>query len=77
MGAEQSPKIVIIDESPIRAVMLSGQLVALRAQPGDDALGIHQRLGAPEGHETDFWGDALIHSCQPILGNAGAIPNPS
>ena len=34
-----------VDDDEIGAVMLARKLIAFRAQPRDDALGIHQRLG--------------------------------
>ena len=37
-----------VDDDEIGPVMLAGELVAFRAQPRDDALGIHQCLGAAE-----------------------------
>ena len=45
-----------VDDDEIGAVMLARDLVALGAQPGDDALGIDQRLGAAEADEADAWG---------------------
>ena len=45
-----------VDDDQVGAVMLAGDLVAFGAQPCDDALGIDQRLGAPEADETDAWG---------------------
>ncbi len=53
-----------VDDDQIRAVMLAREFVAFRAQPRDDALGIHQSLGASERHETDLRRRRLLHlSC--------------
>ncbi len=43
-----------VDDHHVRPVMLLGQLVALGAKLGDDALGIDQGLGAAQGYERDF-----------------------
>ena len=43
-----------VDDDEIGAIMLASQLIAFRAQPRDDALGIHQRLGASERNKADF-----------------------
>ena len=51
-----------VDDHEVSAIMLACKLVALGAQARDDALGIHQRLGASKRHKTDFWGDALFHT---------------
>ena len=40
-----------IDDGEVGAGMLAGELIALRAQPRDDALGIDERLGAAERDE--------------------------
>ncbi len=40
-----------IDDDEVGAVVLARELVAFRAQPRDDALGIDQRLGAAERNE--------------------------
>ena len=45
-----------VDDDQIGAVMLARDLVALGAQPRDDALGIDQRLRATEADETDARG---------------------
>src|SRR3954465_4227369 len=50
-----------IDDDDVGPVMLAGKLVALGAQARDDALGIHQSLGAPERHEADLRRSRLIH----------------
>ncbi len=50
-----------VDDNDIGAVMLACQLVALGAQPGDDALGIHQRLGASQRYKADFGRGGLLH----------------
>ena len=50
-----------VDDDQIGAVMLARQLIALRAQPRDDALGIHQRLGASQGNKADFGRGGLVH----------------
>ena len=45
-----------VDDDQVGAVMLARDLVALGAQPRDDALGIDERLRAAEADETDAWG---------------------
>jgi hypothetical protein len=50
-----------VDNDQVGAVMLARQLVAFGAQPGDDALGIHQRLGATQGNKADFGRGGLVH----------------
>ena len=50
-GADQ--KAAGVDHHDIGAVVARGDLVAFGAQPGDDALGIDQRLGAAEADEAD------------------------
>ena len=40
-----------VDDDDVGTVMLTRQLIPLGAQPRNDALGIHQRLGAAEGRE--------------------------
>ncbi len=50
-----------VDDDDVGAVMLARQLIALGAQPGDDALGIHQRLGAPKRNKADFGRGGLLH----------------
>ena len=42
-----------VDDHEIGAVMPPRELIALGAQPRDDALGIDQRLGAAERDEAD------------------------
>ena len=39
--------------------MLARELVALRAQPRDDALAVDQRLRAAERDEADLWRGAI------------------
>ena len=51
-----------VDDDEIGAVVLARELVALRAQPRDDALGIDQRLGASERNKADFWRGGLLHA---------------
>ena len=51
-----------VDDDEIGAVMLARQLVAFGAQPGDNTLGIHQRLGAPQGNKADFGRGGLLHA---------------
>jgi len=51
-----------VDDDDVGAVVLARQLVALRSQPGDDALGIHQRLGAAERNKADFGSGGVLHS---------------
>ncbi len=41
-----------VDDHEVGALMLAGELIALRAQARDDALAIDQRLGAAEGDEA-------------------------
>ena len=49
-----------VDDDDVGAVVLARELVALRAQLRDDALGIHQRLGAAERNKADFGRDGLL-----------------
>ncbi|CAN0621223.1 protein of unknown function [Burkholderia multivorans] len=44
-----------VDDDEIGAVIGAGDLVALRAQLGDDLLGVDERFRAPEGYETYTW----------------------
>ena len=46
----RKPQVLTITRSA--PAMLAGQRIALRAQPGDDAFRIHQRLGAAERDEA-------------------------
>ena len=50
-----------VDDDDIGAVMLARQLIAFGAQPRDDALGIHQRLGASQRYKADFGRGGLLH----------------
>jgi hypothetical protein len=50
-----------VDDDDIGAVVLARQLIAFRAQPGNDALGIHQRLGTSQRNKTDFGRGGLLH----------------
>ena len=50
-----------VDDDDIGAVMLARELIALGAQPRNDALGIHQGLGASQRHKTDLWRSGLLH----------------
>ena len=43
-----------VDDDRVRALVVSADLIAFRAQPGEDALAIDQRLGAAERDEGDF-----------------------
>ena len=45
-----------VDHDDIRGVVGGRDCIPLRAQLGEDALGIHQRLGAAEADEADFGG---------------------
>ena len=75
-----------VDDDDIGAVMLARQLIAFRAQPRDDALGIHQRLGASQGDKADFRRGGLLHiwiclidrqELVPIAHNYKALRGPS
>ncbi len=44
-----------VDDDQIRPRITLGGVISLCAQFGQDALGIHQRLGAAERDKTDFW----------------------
>jgi hypothetical protein len=46
-----------VDHDEVGVLVGRDGLVTLRAQPGEDALGVHERLGAAEADETD----ATIH----------------
>ncbi len=50
-----------VDDDDVGAIVLAGQLIAFRAQPRDDALGIHQRLGASQRNKADFGRGGLLH----------------
>ena len=50
-----------VDDHEVGALVLARELVALRAQPRDDALGIDQRLRAAERDEADFGGARIGH----------------
>jgi hypothetical protein len=73
MSAESSPKLVIVDESPIRAAILEeglreagfpgvvhiSEMQSLLSRIY--ALGIHQRLGAPKRNKADLGRSGLLH----------------
>ncbi len=44
LALSRKPQVLTMTE--VGAVMLAGELVTLGPEPGDDPLGIHQRLGA-------------------------------
>ena len=50
-----------IDDDKVGTVVLACELIAFRPQPRDDALGIHQRLGAPQRNKADFGRGGLLH----------------
>ena len=50
-----------VDDDDVGAVMLARELIAFRAQARDDALGIHQRLGASKRNKADFGRGGLRH----------------
>ncbi len=43
-----------VDDDDVSPVMSACELIAFRPQMREDALGIHQRLGAAEGDERDL-----------------------
>jgi len=51
-----------VDDDDVGAIVLTRQLIALRAQPRDDPLGIHQRLGASQRNKADFGRGGLLHT---------------
>src|SRR6185437_4039604 len=57
LGAVEEPAGV--DDDDVGAVMLAREFIALRAQARDDALGVHQRLGAAKRNKADFRRDSL------------------
>src|ERR1700761_9252766 len=59
LGAVEEPAGV--DDDDIGAVMLARELITLRPQARDDALGIHQGLGATERNKADFRRGGLGH----------------
>ncbi len=59
LGAVEEPAGV--DDDEVGAVVLARQLIPFRAQPRDDALGIHQRLGASQRNKADFGRGGLLH----------------
>jgi hypothetical protein len=71
-----------VDDDDVGARMALAELVALRAQRGDDALGIDERLGAPEGDERDFRRDGVHrrrnseNGAREGRGKAGALALP-
>ena len=44
-----------VDHHQICALIVRGHVVAFDAQLGEDALGIHQRLGTPQRHKAHPW----------------------
>ena len=50
-----------VDDHDVGAVMFAGQLIALRPKPGDDALGIDQRLWTSERNKADLGRGTLLH----------------
>ena len=50
-----------VDEHEVGALMIARKLVALGAQPRDDALGIDQRLRAAEGDKGNLRGGSVAH----------------
>ncbi len=50
-----------VDDDEIGAIVLACQFIAFRAQPRDDALGIHQCLGASQRNKADFGRSGLLH----------------
>ena len=65
-----------VDDDQVGADMLAGQLIALGAQAGDDALGIDQRLGAAERDEADLRGGLFVGILGRIGHAAGARRDP-
>ena len=61
-GTVVEPRTVdVADEAQVGALVGAGQLIAFGAQPRDDALGIHQRLGASQRNKADFGRGGLLH----------------
>ena len=63
-----------VDDDEIGAGVLARELVALRAQPRDDALAVHQRLRAAERNEAHLGGGGFIvrikHAGMELTANA-------
>ena len=75
-GAVEEPAGV--DHHHIGAVIGGGDVVALGAQPGDDALAVHKRLGASQADEADLGGGAAVaarvaRDCGALAAAAGAF----
>ena len=62
-----------VDDGEVGALVLARELIALRAQPRDDALGIDQRLGAAERDEGNAGGADI----QGSFGQFGALGEPT
>jgi hypothetical protein len=43
-----------VDDDDIGGAVARHDFVAFHAQLGEDAFGVHERLGAAEAHEADF-----------------------
>ena len=54
--------------------MLARQFIAFRAQPRDDALGIHQRLGASQRNKADFGRGGLLHVLMCLIDGQELVP---
>ena len=63
-----------VDDDEVGAVMLARQLIAFGAQPRDDALGIHQRLGASQGNKADFGRGGLLHVLICLIDGQELVP---
>ena len=50
-----------VDDDDIGAIVLAREFIAFSAQPRDDPLGIHQRLGASQRNKADFGRGGLLH----------------
>src|SRR5262249_3720309 len=58
-GTVEQPASVDADDAG--GVMLAGGVIAFRAKAGDDAVGIHQRLGTPKRNKAASGRGRLLH----------------
>ena len=69
LGLGTVEKPASIDQHHVGPVIARRDLVALGAEPGEDALGIDQRLGAAEADDPDL-GSGLGGTVQGLHGGA-------
>src|SRR4029077_15006526 len=59
-------KAASVDDGEVGAGVVARQLIALRPQPGDDALGIDQCLRAAERNEGNAGGGGAVHLLEAV-----------